>query len=194
MKIARKDINTHKQEMMEVHLSLSINELMETKKQLKSTQNNEVKKTNDDLTQQLVAKLADTEQQLTTSQQEVKRTKDQLLQKLTGTEKELNTTKQQLATTCQNLTKAEKEHTTFAARTDKALTEMKTKIQAVITAEKRIVELETNLQQKIVRIEEIIHNHWLTSLCRRASKLMSGTEVIPVIVKMTEFAKNNATP
>ena len=36
VKMARKDMNTHKQEMMEVHLSLSINELMENKMQLKS--------------------------------------------------------------------------------------------------------------------------------------------------------------
>ena len=57
---------------------------------------------------------------LTANQQEAKITKDQLLQKLTITQKELNTTKQQLATTCQNLTKAAKEHTTLAASTDKA--------------------------------------------------------------------------
>ena len=213
VKMARKDMNTHKQEMMEVHLSLSIDELMETKVQLKSSQNNlkrEVEKTkvhNDDLAQQLVwhkARLVDIEQQLiasqkktedgltqrialvevncsstskqlttvekaanikleklqqqfsaevnkikedltaklTATQQEAKRTKDQLLQKLTATEKELNTTKQQLATTCQNLTKIEKEHTTLASSTDKAFTEMENKFQAKITAaESKIAEL-----------------------------------------------------
>ena len=190
-KMARKDIHTHKQETMEKHLSLSINELMETKKQLKLTQNDEIEKpTKDDLTQQLVAKLADTEQQLTASQQEAKWTKNELLQKLTAIEKELNTTKQQLATTytgCQNL---EKEHTPLAASTDKALTEMETKFQDAV---KRIAELETKLQQRTVRIEEIIHNHWLTFLRHQASRLMSGTEVIPIVVKMTEFAKNKAS-
>ena len=67
VKMARKDMNTHKQEKIEVHLSLSINELMETREQFQFTQNNfkhEVEKTKDDLTQQLVlhtTKIADTE-------------------------------------------------------------------------------------------------------------------------------------
>ena len=77
VKMAHKDMNTHKQEMMEVHLSLSINELMHTKINLK----HDVEKTKDDLTQQLVlhtAKIADTEQQLATSQQRAKKNKDEL--------------------------------------------------------------------------------------------------------------------
>ena len=77
VKMARKDMNTHKQEMMEVHLSLSINELMYMKINLK----HDVEKTKDDLTQQLVlhtTKIADTEQQLVTSQQRAKKTKDEL--------------------------------------------------------------------------------------------------------------------
>ena len=227
VKMARKDMNTHKQEMMEVHLSLSINELMETKMKLKSAQNNlkrEVEKTkvhNDDLAQQLVwhkARLADIEQQLiasqkktkdgltqrialvevncsstskqlttvekaanikleklqqqfsakvnkikedltaklTATQQEAKRTKDQLLQKLTATEKELNTTKQQLATTCQNLTKIEKEHTTLAASTDKAFTEMENKFQAKFTAaESKIAELYSTVAPKVVLCDDV---------------------------------------
>ena len=249
VKMTRKDINTHKQETMEEHLSLSINELMETKRQFKSAQlevenstneqlatvkqssNNalvqlkqqlsasqqETRKTREDLTKQLIqteknltAKLTASQQEtrktredltkqliqteknltakLTASQQEAKWTKDQLLQKLTATEKELNTTKQQLATTCQNLTKAEKEHTTLAASTDKALTEMENKFQAKITAaENRIAELEKKLQQNTKQIEE---GSWLTSLHNRASMLSSGNEVVPVVVKMTEFTKH----
>ena len=273
VKMTRKDINTHKQEMMEVHLSLSINKLMETKMQLKSTQNklkHEVESTKHEivknLNQQLAqieknlnakliatqqeaqnnlkhevekntTKLADTEHQLTATQQEMKKTKEgltqrmdhvenhlsstdkqltvvhqsalaqlatienlkhqlsasqqeakttknQLLQKLAATKKELNTTKQQLAITCQNLTIAEKEHTTLAASTDKALTEMETKFQAKITeiaaaADKRITELETKI--------------WFTSLQNRASKLASGNQVVPVVVKMTEFTKHMNT-
>ena len=257
VKMARKDKNTHKQEMMEVHLSLSINELMETRKQLQFTQNNfkhEVEKT----AQQLVTKIADTEQQLVASQQETKktnrqlnaveqaadiqlatirqqltvsqqeakntkenlalqlahteknltaklmasqqeakRTKDQLLQKLTATEKELNTTKQQLATTCQNLTKAEKEHTTLAASTDNALTEMENKFQAKVTevvtaAEKKIAKLETKLQERTELIEGMILDPWGTSLQYRASLSSSGDQVVPVAVKMTEFTKHMA--
>ena len=292
VKIARKDIDTHKQEMMEVHLSLSINELMETKMQLKSTQNNlkhevenakhEVEKTKDDLTQQLVwhtTKLANIEEhltashqevektkegftqkmeshmvlvenhlsstnkqltvveqsannalseletlkqqlsvsqqetnktkedltqqlvqteknltaKLTTSQQEAKQTNDQLLQKLAATEKELNTTKQQLATTCQNLTKAEKEHTTLAASTDKALAEMENRFQAKITAaENKITEVENKLQQKSQLIEETLGS-WVKSLHYRASKLSLGNRIVPVVVKMTEFTKHKHT-
>ena len=203
VKMARKDINTHKQEMMEVHLSLSINELMETKRQLKSAQlevektNHKVEKTKDDLTQQLVwhtTKVAKVEHQLTASQQEAK---NQLLQKLTATEKELNTTKQQLATTCQNLRKAEKEHTTLAASTDKALTEMENKFQAKITeiasiAEKKITQLETKLQQKAKQLQEKI-DPWFIHIQYRASKLSSGDQAVPVVVKMTEFAKHMGT-
>ena len=78
-KIARKDMNIHKQEMMEMHLSLSINELMETKTQLKSAQNNlksEMEKAKDDVTQQLIA-----------SQQEAKKTIDGLNEKILLVEK-----------------------------------------------------------------------------------------------------------
>ena len=56
-------MNTHKQEKMEVHLSLSINKLMYTKMQLQNNFKYEVEKTKEDLTQQLVLhtiKLADT--------------------------------------------------------------------------------------------------------------------------------------
>ena len=59
---------------------------------------------------------------------------------------------------------------------------------------KKIAELETKLQQKTVWIESIIHNHWLTSLCRQASKLISDDQVVPVVVKMSEYAKNKVAP
>ena len=257
VKMARKDMNTHKQEKMEVHLSLSINELMElqftqnnfkrevekttqhlvlhttkiadTERQLATSQQR-AKKTKDELTalvenlsssnnkhlnivkqaantqlatienlkqqltvsqheakmtkENLTLQLAHTTAKLTAIQQDAKRTKDQLLQKLTATEKELNSTKQQLATTCQNLTKAEKEHTTLAASTDKALAEM----------ERKITELETKLQQKTEVIEGIISDSWSKSLQYRASQFSLGNQVIPVVVKMTSFTmhKNNA--
>ena len=197
MKMARKDINTHKQETMEVHLSLSINELMKTKMQLKSTQNklkHEVENTKHEIVKTLRQQLVQTEKnltaKLTTSQQEARRTKDQLLQKLAASKKELNTTKQQLAFTCQNLTKAEKEHTTLAESTDKALTEMENRFQAKITAaENKIAKVESKLQQKTQPIEGIF-GPWLTSLQYRASKLSSGDQVVPVVVKMAEFTRH----
>ena len=102
VKMARKDMDTHKQGKMEVHLSLSINELMETKTQLESTQNKlnrEVQKTKDDLTQQLVlytTKLADTEKQLIASQQEAKETRDELIQRIVLVENNFSSSKKQL--------------------------------------------------------------------------------------------------
>ena len=205
VKMARKDMNTHKQEKMEIHLSLSINELMHTKMQLKpsvSTQNelnHEVRKAKEDLTQQLAHTEKNLTAKLATCQQEVKRIEDQLLQKLADTVKELSTTRQQLAITSQNLSKAEKELTEFAVSTDKALTKIENKFQMKITevvpisAEKNITDLETKLQERMKRIEEIVGNHWLTILCHQASKVASGNQVVPVIVKMMEFTKNKDT-
>ncbi|XP_065908111.1 myosin-13-like [Dysidea avara] len=136
-------------------------------------------------------------QRLTITQQETKKTKDELTQKLTNTERELYTTKQQLATTNQNLTKAEKEHTTLAANTDEALAKLETIFQAKITkiegaAQKRITELETKLEQKTQQIELMISDPkivWYNTINYQASKLSLRDQVVPVIVKMSEYAK-----
>ena len=65
---------------------------------------------------------------------------------------------------------------------------MENKFQAKITAaENRIVKLEKKLQKNTQSIEE---GSWLTSLHDRASKLSSGDQVVPVVVKMTEFTKH----
>ena len=103
----------------------------------------------------------DLTQQLAVTKQEAKKTKDELTQKLTSTQRDLNTTKQQLATTCQNLTKAEKEHITLAANTDEILAKLETKFQTKITeietaAQKRITELETKLEQKSKLLEDVL--------------------------------------
>ncbi|XP_065917309.1 hyaluronan mediated motility receptor-like [Dysidea avara] len=135
----------------------------------------EAKKIIDDLTQRLVA-----------SQQEVKKTKNELTQKLTNTERELNTTKQQLATTCQNLTKAEKEHTTLAANTDEALAKLETKFQTKIT------EIETAAQRRITELEhntKLLFGDWPSIISTSSSRLSSGDQVVPVILKMSEYTK-----
>ena len=165
------------------------NNVAQLRQQLSASQQ-ETRKTREDLTQQLVQTEKNLTAKLTANQQEAKRTKDQLFQKLAATKRELNTTKQQLATACQNLTKAEKEHTTLAASTDKALTEMESRFQAkIIAAENKIAEVESKLQQKTQLIEGAF-GPWLTSLLYRASKLSSGDQVVPVVVKMTEFTKH----
>jgi len=148
--MARRDASSHKQEMMEEHLSLSIKELMETKLQLKYTQSN------------LKHEVEKIKSELRANQLEAKTARDELLQKLTATEKELNATKQQLATTCQ----AEKQHTPLAASNGP--------------------EMEMKLQQKMKHMEGILQNHWLTFLNHRFS-------INPIVVKMTEFAKNKIT-
>ena len=60
---------------------------------------------------------------LLTSQEEARKTINKLTQELTFT-------KQQLATTSQNLTKAENKHITLAAYTDKALANLEVKFQS----------------------------------------------------------------
>ncbi|XP_065916949.1 TNF receptor-associated factor 3-like [Dysidea avara] len=151
----------------------------------------EAKKTVDNLTQRLIA-----------SQQEAKKTKNELTQKLTNTQRDLNTTKQQLATTCQNLTKAEKEHTTLAANTDEALAKLETKFQTKITeiqtaAQKRITELETILKQRnddYQKISKELCSSWMVHLNTTAARLpyTSGNQVVPPIVKMSEYTKKKS--
>jgi len=166
-----------------------LKELADTKADLKSSQE-EARKIKDDLSQQLVV-----------SKREAKKTKGKFIQKLTNTEKDLNTTKQQLATTCQNLIKAEKEHTTLAANTDEALAKLETKFQTKITkietaAQKRITELETKMEHKTQQIKQLISDpniYWYNTVNYQASsKLSSGDQVVPVVVKMSEYTKKKS--
>ncbi|XP_065917607.1 uncharacterized protein [Dysidea avara] len=149
----------------------------------------EVKKTKNELTEKLTKtarELNTTRQQLITSQQAVK---NELTQKLTNTEKELNTTKQQLATTCQNLTKAEKEHTTLAANTDEALAKLEAKFQTKIT------EIETAAQKRITELEhntKLLFGDWSSIISTSSSRLSSGDQVVPVIVKMSEYTNKKS--
>ena len=144
----------------------------------------EARKTKDELTQQLAL-----------TKQDAKKTKDELNQKLTNTERDLNATKQQLATTCQNLAKAEKKHITLAANTDEVLAKLETKFQTKMAeietaAQKRVTELETKLEEKNKLLEGIFFTTsdlWWMHINTTASKLSSGDQVVPVIVKMSEY-------
>ncbi|XP_065887532.1 TNF receptor-associated factor 2-like [Dysidea avara] len=209
-RMARKDQKKHNKEKMGEHLCLTkenlqttqegtkgelaemtksfadaLKELADTKADLKSTQE-EARKTKDNLTQQLAV-----------TKQEAKNTKGELTQKLTNTQRDLNTTKQQLATTCQNLAKAEKEHITLAANTDEVLAKLETKFQTKITkietaAQKRITELETNLKQKTQQIDKLLLITWGMDIVLMASKISSGDQVVPVIVKVSEYTKKKS--
>ena len=167
-----------KVELVEMTKSFAdvLKELADTKADLKSTQE-EARKTKDDLTQQLAV-----------TKQEAKKTKDELTQKLTNTQRDLNTTKQQLATTCQNYTKAEKEHITLAANTDEVLAKLETKFQTKIT------EIETAAQKRITKLEHntrLLLDDWPSIINTTSSKLSSGDQVVPVIVKMSEYTKKS---
>ena len=175
VKIARKDINTHKQETMEEHLSLSINELMETKRQLEKT-NHEVEKTKDDFTQQLVwhtTKIANVEEQLTTSQQEVKKTKEGLVFVKSGyssTNKQPTTVeqssnnavaqlKQQLSASQQETRKTREDLTKQLIQTEKNLTAKLTASQQETrkTREdltKQLTQTEKNLTAKLTASQQ----------------------------------------
>ncbi|XP_065887553.1 TNF receptor-associated factor 3-like isoform X2 [Dysidea avara] len=186
-----KDLATTKQ-----HLSSAlktIDQLMQRLQQTERDTASQMEKYKDEFTMRI-------EQQQKESEEQLSVTKDDLTQKLTSTQRDLNTTKQQLATTCQNLTKAEKEHTTLAANTDEVLSKLETKFQTKITeietaAQKRITELETKLEQKTQQIEQLITDpniFWYNTVNYQASKLSSGDQVVPVIVKMSEYTKKKS--
>ncbi|XP_065917136.1 TNF receptor-associated factor 5-like [Dysidea avara] len=144
-------------------------------------------------------KLADTDQKLSATQEdaekakeESKKTIDELTQKLTNTEEDLHITKQQLSATYQNLANVEKEHATLAANIDDALAKLETKFQTKITeieaaAQKKIAELEAKLQQKMHQTEQQFY--WHRKMALSAEDLSSGDQVVPVIVKMSEYTK-----
>ncbi|XP_065888321.1 TNF receptor-associated factor 5-like [Dysidea avara] len=180
-------------------------DLATSKQQLTSAQLDAVKTID-----KLIQRLADTKADLKSTQEEARKTKDDLTQqlaltnqKLTNTQRDLNTTKQQLATTCQNLTKAEKEHITLAANTDEVLAKLETKFQTKITeietaAQKRITELETKLETKLEQKNELLQlvigketiQHY-ANINTSSSKLSSGDQVVPVIMKMSEYTKKS---
>jgi len=133
---------------------------------------------------------ADLIKRIITAQAETKKT---LTQKLENTERELNNTKQQLATACQNLSEAEKEHVRLATSTDEALAILEVKFQTKITeneiaAQKRITELETKLEQKNQLLESL-HSKWSIQLVTDAARLSSVDKVVPVVVMMPEYYK-----
>jgi len=131
-------------------------------------------------------------QQLTVSRQESQKTKNEFIQKLTNTEKHI---KEQLATTCQNLTNAENKHANLAAKVDEMIAKLETKFLTKIneietTAQIKIAALETKLAQKTEQIDRLFT--WNMDITLQASKLSSGSQVVPVIVKMPQFKKKRS--
>lgn len=137
------------------------NELAKMTKSLVSIKSTqeEAKKTMDDLTASLRV-----------TKQETKKKIDELTQKLTHTERDL---KQQLATACQNSKIAERRHDEVLEKQQAKITEIETVTQ------KRTVELERKLST-------LLH---CTNVNTKASKLLSGDQDVPVIVKMSDYSK-----
>jgi len=123
--------------------------------------------------------------------------------KLESTERDLITTKQQLVKNCQNITKVEQERIKLAADTDEALGKLEAKFQTKITeiettAQNRITELENEFRRKLLEQEQENERLKLfiggisrdtlqhySDIITKASKLSSGDQVVPVIVKFT---------
>ena len=92
--------------------------------------------------------------------------------------------------TNQNLARVEK---VLATDTEVALTKLEVKFQTKLTeietaAQRRITELEVKLQQKN-ELLQLLYGKWTIELVTTAAKLSTGTQVSPVIVKMSEYAK-----
>jgi len=175
-----KNLTITKQELAAAKdsLSLAIQNLIAVQEEERKTEDNLIK-------------------QLPVIKQAAKMRNDELTQKFTNTERDLHITKQQLATTCQNLTKAEKEHVTLATNTDETLAKLETKFQTKIAeietaAQKRITELETKLEQKAQQIEQFMSDpriFWYNFINYNVLKLSSGDQVVPVVVKMSDYTK-----
>ena len=113
----------------------------------------------------------DFKEQLLANQHDTQKTIHDLTNKLTTAEKEIVALKQQLITLTDN--------------NDKALAEADMKLQSKITAveeatQKSISEQESKLQS----IDAMV---WSTYLFSEATKSLSGSEVLPVVIKMSGF-------
>lgn len=86
-------------------------------------------------------------------------------------------------TSCQ-LDKLEKAQTNQAVVTDKALQKLNDKISMIeITHQREIDELQTELQS----ILEALCNKWVIKISKEATKVISGAQIMPVIIKMSGF-------
>jgi len=155
----------------------------------------DAKKNADQLYQRIEDKLKEDQeivhQKLNATQEDTKKTKAKLVQELSNTQTNLSSVEQQLATTCQRLSRAEKQ---LASHTDDALANLETRLQLKIkkiesASQMKIAELETKLEQREHQIDRLLEVTWTTNIASQAANLSSGDQVVPVIVKMSEFTK-----
>ena len=164
VRIARKELSKHKQEMMEEHLSLSINELIVTKAQLKSTATEqqltalqlEVWKTQDELNE--VSK-----QQAAVHQDALTATQGHLTQQLLHISKDLTTIKEQLKADQSDATKTKNELLQKHATTERDLKNVKKSIQSftrdekelAVSTEKSLAEMKSKESELSKRADEL---------------------------------------
>ena len=99
-------------------------------------------------------------------------------------QQELTTTKQQLEQKLATLA------TTFQEELSKLENKFQLKVAEVeATAEKKINELEIKLQKKAQQLEKMHINEWAIEIISNSTKLSFGNQTIPVVVRMSDFAK-----
>ena len=174
--MARKDQKNHNKEMMEEHLSLSVTELAATKeKNEKQDQNfrelfasNKISMENyfkDQLASTKISMEKDFREQLLAGQRDAQKTIQDLTNKLATAEKEIFVLKQQLDNNA------------------KALAEAEMKFQSKVTAVEEATQ--RSLTEQLQSVETMV---WSTYLFSEATKLFSGNLVLPVVIKMSDFA------
>ena len=178
--MARKDQSKHNKEMIEEHLSLSVSELAATK-ETNEKQNQtfrELLASNKILMEnyfkdQLATSKISIEKDLLASQHDAQKTMLDLNNKLATAENEIVALKQQLVTVTEN--------------NDKALAEAEVKFQSKVTAvEEATQESIAEQESKLQSIDTMV---WSICLFSETTKSLTGTEFLPVVIKMSEFTE-----
>jgi len=108
--------------------------------------------------------------------------------------KDLDSTKKELAATNQTIGKVENEHYTLAADTEEALAKLKSKFKTrtaknATNAEIRMAELESKLQDS----KRLLFSDWQSIINLTASNLSLGSQIVPVVVKMSGYTTKKDT-
>ena len=187
--MAHKDQKKHNKEMMEEHLSLSVTELAATKEK-NEKQNQKFgellasnKSSLESMENYFKGQLATTKmsmeknfkERLLASQHDAQKTIHDLTNKLANAEKEIVSLQQQ------------QQQQQLVTLTDNNLAEAEMKLQSKITAVEEATQKSiTKQESKLQSIDAMV---WSTYLFSEATKLLSGIEVLPVVIKMPDFTK-----
>ncbi|XP_065895846.1 TNF receptor-associated factor 5-like [Dysidea avara] len=131
------------------------------------------------------------QQEVDVYKQEVKKNEELFALKLANAEDEIKFTKQQLASADQSLTKAEKKYSSLAANSDEALVKLETRFLKMIAetekiSDSKITELAGELQERMQQVEMVLY--WAIRINTEAIKSSLHTQVVPVILKMSDYS------